>query len=186
MSRQRDILPEVVDELAAAYPRCAMLLGGSVSAGEERPNSDLDLFVVFEGDGAIRLDQESQRNGVALDTCYLPTEGFWAAWTEKPYNFWMFAWADILVDPTGIGKACQEPARQYVLDHPAITRLWETQTADFKRHRQDPTHPLDFATWDTFAQHLEEQVARLGDAHWLCTPPQALRRLRFVHGVHRA
>jgi hypothetical protein len=74
----------------------------------------------------------------------------------------MFAWADILVDPTDVGKACQEPARQYFIDHPSITRLWETQTAAVNRYKRDPSHVLAFPTWDAFTQYLEGHVAQLG------------------------
>jgi hypothetical protein len=159
MSKHRDILPGLIEDLSFSHPGCAVLLGGSVQRGEERPDSDLDVFCVFDGDGSIHLDQQSFRHGIHLDVAYFPTQGFWREWERKPFLFWMFASADILTDPTGIGAACQGRARQFFVNHPDISALWERQTAEVRAHKVDRSRAIEFPTWDDFARHVETLVA---------------------------
>lgn len=46
MSEQRDILPKVLDIILRDTPDSSIALGGSVSFGNERPDSDIDLLVI--------------------------------------------------------------------------------------------------------------------------------------------
>ena len=53
----REALPLVVDEIARAFAPAEVILFGSVARGEEGPDSDLDLLVVFDrADRAVRRD----------------------------------------------------------------------------------------------------------------------------------
>jgi len=44
----RDWIPEVVDDVVAAFDPVQVIVFGSVARGEERPQSDLDLLVLFD------------------------------------------------------------------------------------------------------------------------------------------
>lgn len=44
----RDWIPEVVDDVVAAFDPVRVIVFGSVARGEEHPGSDLDLLVLFE------------------------------------------------------------------------------------------------------------------------------------------
>ncbi len=53
----REALPLVVAEIAEAFDPVEVILFGSVARGEEGPDSDLDLLVVFE-----RADRSERRD----------------------------------------------------------------------------------------------------------------------------
>ena len=53
----REALPLVVAEIAAAFEPAEVILFGSVARGEEGPDSDLDMLVVFDrAERAVRRD----------------------------------------------------------------------------------------------------------------------------------
>jgi predicted nucleotidyltransferase len=67
------LIEEVTRRLAAAAPGAKVILFGSRSRGEERPNSDLDLLVIQPGEvekpaaESARLRRELRGLGVAFD-----------------------------------------------------------------------------------------------------------------------
>lgn len=68
-----DLIDEVIRRLAAATPGSKVILFGSRSRGEERPDSDLDLLVIQPGEVArpraesARLRRELRGLGVGID-----------------------------------------------------------------------------------------------------------------------
>jgi predicted nucleotidyltransferase len=46
--RVRDWIPEVIDDVVAAFDPVRVIVFGSVARREERPESDLDLLVLFD------------------------------------------------------------------------------------------------------------------------------------------
>jgi uncharacterized protein len=68
-----DLIDEVTRRLAAASPGSKVILFGSRSRGEERPNSDVDLLVIQPGEVAKpraetgRLRRELRGLGVGVD-----------------------------------------------------------------------------------------------------------------------
>jgi uncharacterized protein len=67
------LIEEVTRRLAAAAPGAKVILFGSRSRGEERPNSDLDLLVIHRGEvdspgeEFVRLRRELRGLGVGVD-----------------------------------------------------------------------------------------------------------------------
>ena len=50
MSRQADLVPEIIRVVASCAAPIGMVLGGSVAEGCERTDSDLDLFAVVDSE----------------------------------------------------------------------------------------------------------------------------------------
>jgi predicted nucleotidyltransferase len=50
MLRHQAILPHLVEVCASIHDRCGVVLIGSVTRGAERPDSDIDLNLIFPGD----------------------------------------------------------------------------------------------------------------------------------------
>jgi uncharacterized protein len=69
----KELIEEVTRRLAAAAPDAKVILFGSRARGDQRPNSDLDLLVIKNGDvdtpraEAARLRRELRGLGVGLD-----------------------------------------------------------------------------------------------------------------------
>ncbi len=162
MSIQREIVTRMIGDLPKRFPGCGILVAGSVQRGEERPDSDLDLFIVFPGDGAVRLEREVSREGIKVDLAVFPETGFQREVRQQWFKFWMFSRAEIVHDPAGIAKRNQQLALSYFKRHPAIDQAWEVQMSEVRRHKADrkylPVHP----TWDGFAKHIEKMVAEQG------------------------
>lgn len=159
MSLQRDIVTRMIGDLPRRFPACGILLAGSVQRGEERPDSDLDLFVVFPGDGDVRLEHETSREGIKVDLAVFPEDGFRREVKRTWFKFWMFSQAEIVHDPTGIAKRNRQLARSYFERHPAVDRAWVEQMAEVRRHKADRSYLPEYPTWDGFAEHIEKIVA---------------------------
>jgi predicted nucleotidyltransferase len=75
-----ELIDEVTRRLAAAAPGSKVILFGSRSRGEERPNSDVDLLVIQPGEvekpGAetARLRRELRGLGVGFDLLVVSAE----------------------------------------------------------------------------------------------------------------
>jgi len=159
MSIQREIVTRMIGDLPKRFPACGILVAGSVQRGEERPDSDLDLFLVFPGDGAVRLEHEESREGIKVDLAVFPECGFQREVKQKWFNFWMFSRAEIVYDPNGIAKRNQELALSYFGSHPDVDQAWVRQMSEVRRHKADRTYLPEHPTWDGFAKHIEKMVA---------------------------
>jgi predicted nucleotidyltransferase len=159
MSLHRDIVNRMVTGLIERYPGCGILVGGSVQRGEERPDSDLDLFVVFAGGGHVHLEHEQSAEGVKIDLALFPEAAFLRDVETQWYKFWMFARAEIVHDPSGIAGRCQKTALTYFRRHPQIDRAWEQQLAEVRLHKADRSYQLTYWTWNDFISHIETLLA---------------------------
>ena len=160
MSKHRKALSSIIDDLSVKHPGCGILVSGSVQRGEETPHSDIDLFVVFEGTGEIRLDRETAPDGLYVDIARFPEKGFRDQVAGQWYKFWMFSRAEIIHDPAGIARRNQTLARGYFRNHPDIDCAWEEQLTEVRRHKADRTYALRYPTWDDFAGHIERLVEK--------------------------
>lgn len=158
MSVQREIMSRMIAELPDRYPGCGILLAGSVQRGEEREDSDLDLFVVFPDNGPVRLQHEESPEGIKIDLALFPEGGFQRAVEEEGYKFWMFSRAEIVYDPTGIAARNREIALSYFERHPAVDEAWAEQMSEVKRHKADGNYLPKHPTWAGFAEHVRQMV----------------------------
>ncbi len=159
MSVQRDILARMTADLSATYPDCGILVSGSVQRGEERPDSDLDLFVVFAGDGQLGLTHEESTEGIKIDVALFPEEAFRCQVDTEGFNFWMFARAEIVHDPSGIAKRNQDIALAYFRNHPDVDAAWDNQLQEVRRHKADQSYIPEFPTWEIFSKHVSTLIA---------------------------
>ena len=159
MSVQRDLLVRMTEELPKKFLGCGILVAGSVQRGEEREDSDLDLFVVFRGDGQLDLTHETSAEGVKIDLALFPEEAFRRHVASEWFNFWMFSRAEIVHDPTGIAKRNQDIARSYFERRPDVACEWVKQMEEVRRHKDDRNHVLQHPTWESFSEHVRGNIA---------------------------
>ena len=141
MSQHREALPGILEALVARFGRCAILVFGSVQRGAERPDSDLDLIVFYEGDGDLRVERDAKFPdvGVRVDVVLFPDAAFHRLAAKEWYLFWEFSQAEILHDPTGIARRNQDMIRRQLQSRPDIVSAWEELMAQVRRHKLDPS-----------------------------------------------
>lgn len=159
MSVQREIIDRMTPELSDRYPGCGILVAGSVQRGEERPDSDLDLFVVFQGDGKLGMTHEVSPEGIKIDLALFPEAAFLLQADAEWFNFWMFSRAEIVHDPAGIAKRNQNIALAYFRMHPGVDAAWCNQIQEVWKHKADRSYIPEFPAWDDFSKHVRTLVA---------------------------
>lgn len=164
MSKQREILPKVIDYIREADPYCGAVLMGSVRDGHERPDSDIDTVVIVrEHDNRwlrdakiIHDDEDGMKliqtwiDGVEVFFICWPAESLAASFRSEPYVYYSFADGEILFDPTGVAKVHVAMAKKYFLDNPAIAKAWVEYIARRRRHKLEPAVALEYPEWGQF------------------------------------
>jgi predicted nucleotidyltransferase len=172
-TKHRHVLAKLIRELSAQYPSCGTLVWGSVMRGTERPNSDLDVFVVVQGGGAMRTLQgwqdgkrhpENYMDGVCLDITIMPAETLADVLQDEPYKCWFFAHSQIVHDPMGLAKKHLDVAAAYFDTHPAVEAIWKETAAitqELKpKLKENPEADITLPAWDEVARQAAEVAKR--------------------------
>ena len=173
LTKHRQVLAKLVKKLPAQYPGCGILVWGSVMRGCERPDSDLDIFVVVQGDGPIRIRQgwqagkrypENYVDGVCLDMAIMPAETLAELLQHEPYKFWFFARSHVVHDPKGLATKYLGVAAAYFDAHPAVEAVWKenaTITEELKpKLKANPEADITLPAWEEVARQAEEVAKR--------------------------
>lgn len=106
----------------------------------ERPDSDLDLIVLHEDDGDLRVERDAKFTGVEVrvDVVLFPDAAFRRLAEKEWHLFWEFARAEMLHDPTGIARRNQDMIRRQLQSRPDIVSAWEELMAQVRRHKREP------------------------------------------------
>ena len=120
MSRQREILSEVVHAIQADHLDCSIILIGSVARREERRESDLDLnvFLPHDKEGSSWVAPENRWQlqvrtvirDIRIDVAW-ETFDFLEAHLKGDGPFWILSTGEVLHDPSGRAAACLAAAR---------------------------------------------------------------------------
>lgn len=150
MSRQREALPKILAIVKAQFPDAAIYLSGSVALGNERPDSDLDIYVVvpdlagasYPGgtltkDSADRKAFSAECDGVPAEITFLTTSFFDAQLRDKPWRGYKAPLrSEILSDPHGFLQSWKDRLRPWFQDHPEAVALWEQWIAEYAESRR--------------------------------------------------
>lgn len=156
MSRQKDALDRITPGLCHKYPGCGILLFGSVGRGDDGPDSDLDIIVVFEGEGPLKWDPGAPIGDPDLnvDLAVFPEPAFRRLAETRWFVFYEFSQAKIIHDPTGIAERNQAPLRDCMRRHPEVVRVWEEYLASYRRSKKEAGYKQLFERSD-LEKHLE-------------------------------
>lgn len=143
MSKQRDILPKVLDIVLRSAPDSSVALGGSVSFGNERPDSDIDLLVIVRDvtntgypGGKIKLQNhgfkyfEATLDGVPLEVIYHTPETFEHLLVSRPWRGYKFLHVEILHDPNRLIQSWKDQIALWFDAHPDAVELWKRWLAE--------------------------------------------------------
>jgi len=169
MSKQRDVVSEVIRLVAECGVDVGLILGGSVSEGLERADSDVDLFAIADADVQPSLagfSLVSEKNGSRL---LERQEGVFpvhvACWTTasldevlrcRQYMLYPLLCGRVVLDAAGIAARYRARIREYFDAHPAIERAWREQLDNLRRSRDGLSEHLAFPQWSDFIRHIEE------------------------------
>ena len=175
MTKQRNILPQVLERVRQDAPECAVALTGSVRYGYERPDSDIDLLVAVPDFRATefqdaKLSHETDEARVAnffvgdirVEVVYFDFAYFDQV-QQSPWRSYTLCQAEILHDPHRRFTRCQVALREWFQAHPDITSLWEKQLQMCREYALTGRPPdrktvLTFPRWEDFAQHVDALV----------------------------
>jgi len=173
MSKHQEILPRIVDLIRQVDPACGIVLFGSVAAGRERPESDLDLLVVGHQYKEIRFADfrvvheengmglvRGHIEGITVDLACWPAGLLARSMTATPYMFYPFSLGKILHDPDGLARQHVQTARDYFHANRDIADAWAEQLAKFRRHQLDRSYELEFPEWGDFVKHLGSTIGQ--------------------------
>jgi predicted nucleotidyltransferase len=150
MSKQREVLPKVLSIILEQVPDAAVYLSGSVPLGNERPDSDLDLYVIvpdlkganYPG-GTIANENEGYRSfsancdDVPLEIRFLTPSFFEGHLRDKPWRGYKVPLkSEILSDPDGFLQSWKDRVSPWFRDHPEAVALWEQWIAEYTDWRR--------------------------------------------------
>ncbi|MEI6071316.1 MAG: nucleotidyltransferase domain-containing protein [Verrucomicrobiae bacterium] len=177
--KHREILTKLIDEIVAFDPDCSILIGGSLSRGEERQDSDIDLHVwlskepdpgqfndLINEDTRAHWHVCTERDGVKIDIGW---RLFDALLEEIPANVAMVYYPcvlwEIARDPSGKLESHIAAMQRWLDRHPWVVEVWGKQYEDMCRHKKDPSHPLAYTEreWYAHLQGLINQRKREGE-----------------------
>jgi hypothetical protein len=168
MSKHQDILNKLIHEIVKADPLCGVVLQGSVAAGCERPDSDIDLFVVcstttprfndyIQSDNRGNMRAKGPIEGIIVDIGWECCESLATTIERKGAAGWfMFSQGIIIHDPQGLAKRCQDAMHAWFEENPSIARAWAKQQQDVRSRKVHPDHPMEYPTFHDFVVHLGE------------------------------
>jgi hypothetical protein len=151
-----------------ADPDGGVVLQGSVQAGLETPESDIDLTVVIGDDDEPRFNEfingensmamirvVEPRFDVNVDIHWRPHASFHHQLTEHGAEDWfIFSFGEILHDPLGLATSCQEMGRAFFDKNVNFATAWREQIEEVRRHKADSTHVLEYPRWPDFSRRL--------------------------------
>lgn len=168
MSKQQDIVPEVVQLVADCGVSVGLILGGSVGQGQERPDSDLDFFgvaqapcqpalpgftVISEKNGSRLFEQKESEFPVHV-ACWT-TASLDEVLRDRAYMLYPLLIGQVVLDPGQIATRYQARIKQYFEARPSLEKAWKQQLQDLRSAKTGHLRELAFPEWSDFMRHIE-------------------------------
>jgi len=129
---------KILDELIAEYKDKENLIGiwifGSVVEGKERPDSDVDITIVYDK-GEWELFKE-ERYGIKIDFEVISKKDVNMLVNEYPYLSSLEK-VKIVFDKTGFVKKAVNKLKKYREEHPEVAEFWEKEYKDMIKAKNE-------------------------------------------------
>lgn len=125
MSKHQKIVDEIFNEYKDKDDVIGIVNFGSVAVGKERSDSDVDIYIVFDGDVKWELFRE-ERYGIRVDFEVVGKKDFEKYTAKYPYLYY-FANDKILLDKTGIVKKVFDRLKDYYKKHDDVLKFWQNE-----------------------------------------------------------
>ena len=73
-------------------------------------------------------------------------------------DWYMYTQGEGVHDPGGLASTCKASAWGFFAEHPKLLQAWREQTDTLRRHRLDPSVPLQFPRQPDFVEHLRQHL----------------------------
>ena len=169
MSKQSEVVPEVIRLVAECGVDVGLILGGSVGQGSERAESDVDFFAIADADippslpGFSLVSEkngckvlERQQSGFPVHVACWTTASLDEVLRRRPYMTYPLLCGGVVFDAIGIAAQYRTRIREYFGAHPAIERAWGEQLNSLRRSRGSRHEHLRFPQWSDFIRHIEQ------------------------------
>ena len=131
MSIHQKIVKEILEKYKDKSDIIGVRLVGSVSRGDERPDSDIDIEVIKSKGNTWKYTEFVIRD---IDIDFVTSTKNHLVYQVENYPYLCYIDLDkkILYDPTGILKDLQKKVRVYMDANPKVKKFWDNE---FKKMR---------------------------------------------------
>jgi len=157
MGLHQEILPQVLGTCASIHEECGVVLIGSVARDAARPDSDLDLNIIFprdecplgmssyvESNNRWQLQLKDVVQGVRIDVAWETEHALLERLSgDEAVNCWPFSGGTIVRDPRNVAGPCLELARAWFAAHPDVALRFEQEYNEAKREQLARRQPDD-------------------------------------------
>jgi predicted nucleotidyltransferase len=144
MTNQKRIVNEILDEDKQKDNVVAICVFGSVAFDKERPDSDVDIQVVYDNNHEWELFKE-KRYGIKIDYEIVTTKIIEMLIEKYPYLSYNLLYTNkILYDPQGFMKKVQEKLKQYYDSHPEVKEFWDNENKLMRELKNQALKPKNF------------------------------------------
>lgn len=125
VSKHRKIVEEIFEEYKDRDDVIGIVNFGSVAVGKERPDSDVDIYIVFDGDVKWELFRK-ERYGIRIDFEIVGRNDFEEYTSRYPYLYY-FTHDKILLDKTGVVGEVFDRLKDYYEKHEDVLEFWQNE-----------------------------------------------------------
>jgi predicted nucleotidyltransferase len=157
MSKHQEIVQEIFEDYKDRDDVIGIINFGSVAIGKERPDSDVDIHIIFKEDVKWELFRE-ERQGVRIDFEVVGKRDFEKYTAKYPYLYY-FGNDKILLDKTGIVGEVFGRLKDYFRKHKDVLEFWRNEykiMQELKAKGEKGKH---------FAEVCDEAEKRFSDYH---------------------
>ncbi len=150
MSRHHEIIPHLLEVCSSIHNDCGVVLIGSVARGTERPESDIDLNIIFpedvcpvrqdsyiDDDNRWQLVIKDNVQGIRVDVAWETRFALLKRLrSDDVLNCWPFSNGRILHDPCNVAAPCLAIAKEWYREHPEVAARYESEYVEAKRRQR--------------------------------------------------
>jgi hypothetical protein len=122
--KQNEILKQLVTEAESDPNVTGYLVFGSVAAGTQRADSDIDVITILRGNKPPWGMNNSHINGIKVGNLFLTYAVLFHSVETVPYLLHPLWGAKLLFDRDGVVKPLHEQIKTYFAEHPDIMVEW--------------------------------------------------------------
>jgi len=142
-TKQQKIVKELFEEYKDKKEVIGIVNFGSVAVGKERPNSDVDIQIIFKNNVKWALFNK-KRYGIRIDFEVVGKKDFLKYSKKYPYLYYSHN-DKILLDKEGVIKRVFNRLRKYFKENKEVKTFWETEYKKMRIRKNKGLRPKHFA-----------------------------------------